>query len=321
MADSFTELADSFTELVNRLIDDIIDYQKLFKDYKLAQDLFSNDSSNWDYLNKHEKKIKDSDYKKDEITYKIDSLYKESLNYNYYYYDCPLQVYINHFESRFSEFKGYYLDGELLDFLKREINIFNNPEKHKDLQKIPEDASNGFLPLVNYSEFKFKNNAKYEISKSKKIEYLSEKLKQFGLKVEFHQPDPIYDSFYNIETKIEPYYEIVQIEKNNQNSDNVVSTDLENQVLSNQKLKTDLSVPQLSLLFKMINDLKPKIFNTKSDADLFRFISANFQTKKSSDKGISINKLRNEFSSPELNAIEFWEKHLHTMLSILKKLK
>ena len=34
----------------------------------------------------------------------------------------------------------------------------------------------------------------------------------------------------------------------------------------------------------MINDLKPKIFNTKSDAELFRFISANFQTKKSSEK-------------------------------------
>lgn len=87
------------------------------------------------------------------------------------------------------------------------------------------------------------------------------------------------------------------------------------------KLKTDLSVPQLSLIFKMINDLKPKIFNTKSDAELFRFISANFQTKKSSEKGISTQKLRNEFNTPELKSIEFWEKHLHTMLSNVRKLK
>lgn len=90
---------------------------------------------------------------------------------------------------------------------------------------------------------------------------------------------------------------------------------------STPKLKTDLSVPQLSLLFKMINDLKPTIFNTKSDAELFRFISANFQTKKSTDKGISTQKLRNEFSNPEYNSIEFWEKHLHTMLSNIRKLK
>ncbi|NRD21530.1 hypothetical protein HNV08_15855 [Winogradskyella eckloniae] len=87
------------------------------------------------------------------------------------------------------------------------------------------------------------------------------------------------------------------------------------------KLKTDLSVPQLALLFKMINDLKPKIFNTKSDAELFRFISANFQTKKSSEKGISTQKLRNEFNTPNLKAIEFWEKHLRTMISESRKLK
>ena len=90
---------------------------------------------------------------------------------------------------------------------------------------------------------------------------------------------------------------------------------------STPKLKTDLSVPQLSLVFKMINDLKPKVFNTKSDAELFRFISANFQTKKSTEKGISTQKLRNEFNNPDIKAIEFWEKHLHTMLSELRKLK
>jgi hypothetical protein len=93
------------------------------------------------------------------------------------------------------------------------------------------------------------------------------------------------------------------------------------QIQSTLMLKTDFSVPQLSLLFKMVNDLKPKVFNTKSDAELFRFISANFQTKKSSEKGISTQKLRNEFSNPEFNSIEFWEKHLHTMLSNIRKLK
>jgi hypothetical protein len=93
------------------------------------------------------------------------------------------------------------------------------------------------------------------------------------------------------------------------------------QIQSTPKLKTDFSVPQLSLLFKMVKDLKPKVFNTKSDAELFRFISANFQTKKSTEKGISTQKLRNEFNNPDIKAIEFWEKHLHTMLSNIRKLK
>jgi hypothetical protein len=88
------------------------------------------------------------------------------------------------------------------------------------------------------------------------------------------------------------------------------------------KLKVNLSVPQLALLFKMINDLKPTVFNLKSEAELHRFISANFQTKQSDpEKGISTQKLRNEFNSPDYKAIEFWEKHLRTMQAEIKKLK
>ncbi len=88
------------------------------------------------------------------------------------------------------------------------------------------------------------------------------------------------------------------------------------------KLKVNLSVPQLALLFKMINDLKPTVFNVKSEAELHRFISANFQTKSSDpDKGISENKLRILFNQSDSKAIEFWEKHLRTMLAEIKKLK
>jgi hypothetical protein len=72
----------------------------------------------------------------------------------------------------------------------------------------------------------------------------------------------------------------------------------------------------------MVNDLKPTVFNVKSEAELHRFISANFQTKQSNpEKGISTQKLRNEFNSPDYKAIEFWEKHIRTMQAEIKKLK
>lgn len=88
-----------------------------------------------------------------------------------------------------------------------------------------------------------------------------------------------------------------------------------------ERLQTNLSVPELALLFKMTNELKPVIYKTKTKEELFQFISDNFQTKKSTKKGISANKLRNEFSNPDFKAIEFWEKNLYTMLSQLKKIK
>ncbi|WP_336070313.1 hypothetical protein [Mesoflavibacter sp. CH_XMU1404-2] len=88
------------------------------------------------------------------------------------------------------------------------------------------------------------------------------------------------------------------------------------------KLKVNLSVPQLAFLFKMINDLKPSIFNLKSEAELHRFISANFQTKSSDPvKGISENKLRILFNSPDPKAAEFWEKHIRTIQAEIKNLK
>ncbi|MBK8516076.1 MAG: hypothetical protein IPL55_07235 [Saprospiraceae bacterium] len=89
----------------------------------------------------------------------------------------------------------------------------------------------------------------------------------------------------------------------------------------NNKLKTNLSVPQLAQLFKLIHELKPQIFNVASDAELHRFISMNFETKKSNESGISTEKLRQLFHTPEPNAAEFWEKHLYTMIHNTKKNK
>lgn len=87
------------------------------------------------------------------------------------------------------------------------------------------------------------------------------------------------------------------------------------------KLKTNLTVPEIAFLFKMLKELKPQIFNTESDAELFRFISANFETKRSTEEGISTQKLRNLFSDPELKAVKFWEKHFHTFIAEVKKYK
>ncbi len=87
------------------------------------------------------------------------------------------------------------------------------------------------------------------------------------------------------------------------------------------RLKTNLSVPQLALLFKMLSDLKPGIFNINSEAELLRFISANFETKQSKEEGISTDKLRILFNQPDSKAADFWEKHCYTILAEIKKFK
>jgi len=90
---------------------------------------------------------------------------------------------------------------------------------------------------------------------------------------------------------------------------------------NNPKLKTNLSVPELALLFKLLKDLKPNIFDIKSEAELHRFISTNFETKRTGDKDISTQKLRSQFNQPESKAAEFWEEKLRLMLADVKKFK
>ena len=90
---------------------------------------------------------------------------------------------------------------------------------------------------------------------------------------------------------------------------------------TNPKLKTNLSVPELALLFKLLKDLKPNIFDIKSEAELHRFISTNFETKRTGDKDISTQKLRSQFNQPESKAAEFWEEKLRLMLADVKKMK
>lgn len=84
-------------------------------------------------------------------------------------------------------------------------------------------------------------------------------------------------------------------------------------------IKTNLSVGDLALLFRMLFELKPDIFDVKTKAELFRFISSNFTTKKSKEGEISIDTITKKFNSPEKSAKELWSAHLHTLLAFLKK--
>jgi hypothetical protein len=82
-------------------------------------------------------------------------------------------------------------------------------------------------------------------------------------------------------------------------------------VTTNKKLKTTLTVPELVLLFKLLNELKPDIFDEKYKEDLVQFIVANFETKGTSS--LKADSVRNKFSEFNKNARDFWLKHISTL--------
>ncbi len=80
------------------------------------------------------------------------------------------------------------------------------------------------------------------------------------------------------------------------------------------KLRTNLSVPQLALLFKELNKLKPNIFDIKTNTELYQFISDSFTTKQSAGD-ISTKSIKNKFEDPNQTTIDFWADKFRKMLS------
>lgn len=86
-----------------------------------------------------------------------------------------------------------------------------------------------------------------------------------------------------------------------------------------EKLKVNLSVPQLAYLFRLLYELKPDIFDIKSKTELYRFISDNFITKGVGEGGISLKNLNNQFTTPEKNTAKYWAVLLRMMLERARK--
>ncbi len=89
-------------------------------------------------------------------------------------------------------------------------------------------------------------------------------------------------------------------------------------IKENPKLKTNLSVPQLSYLFKMLMDCKPAILDVKSNTEVYRFIESNFTTK-GKDDGPTVASLNNHYSKVDKEVANFWVEKLKKMLADARK--
>ncbi len=192
------------------------------------------------------------------------------------------------------------LDESKLNYLKQDLEEYIEYEKNELTAQIPQQDKQQYI---------FDLDAKYPgiIDKNTKI----------GFNGESYLDIDYFSHFYPTEF-VNLYILLNLLNSELGKKNNRPNTDL---VIERNRLKTNLSVPQLALLFSSLNELKPNIFTVSSEAELHRFISLNFETKKSPSEGISTNKLRNLFSSPDPKDAGFWITHLHTIVTNLRKVK
>ena len=75
----------------------------------------------------------------------------------------------------------------------------------------------------------------------------------------------------------------------------------------------------LIYLFKMLNDVKPEIFDIEAKTELSNFIAANFITKATEKEGIKPNSVYNLFSNTEKKVANYWVDILKKMLEDARK--
>lgn len=234
------------------------------------------------------------------------------------------------FGSLFDEIRNNeYGKLKLYNLLKEQTNLEIEPLKYllSDLD---------FYLFIEKDEFE-SNISTEEIEE--KIKIFQEK----GLEIPYHKSTPVEDltekqkenrkkinlviePSINKESLMYPFefyslYEFKRILTSEINKHTKTIEENTSTTSTNPKLKTNLSVPELALLFKLLKDLKPNLFELKSDAELHRFISTNFETKKTGENDISTQKLRILFNQPDPKAAEFWETNLRILLADVKKLK
>ena len=226
--------------------------------------------------------IRNSDYGK----LKLHNILKEKTNFEL----DPLKYFLN--------------DLELYLFVEKDE--FESGISAEEIQKRVDEYNEKGLPIPYFKQTLVENLTEKQIENRKKINIsLEPSIDTEALMYPFE--------FYSL-------YEFKRIILNEIKKHDKVEES--NTVTSNNpKLKTNLSVPELALLFKLLKDLKPNIFDIKSEAELHRFISTNFETKRTGDKDISTQKLRSQFNQPESKAAEFWEEKLRLMLADVKKIK
>ena len=85
-------------------------------------------------------------------------IYRKSKKENFYFFDCPFEVYINHFDPRKIKFLEGHIDAEESHFIQQEIDHLEQPAKHKTI-KIKYRFINKYLldnggESIDFSRFK-----------------------------------------------------------------------------------------------------------------------------------------------------------------------
>jgi len=206
-------------------------------------------------------------------------IYKKSVEENYYFFDCPAEVYINHYENRKRRFLNNYIDSNESDFVNAEIKNLENPKQYQIIT-IKYKCINKFLAKKNKEFINFNHLRASKNSNSNIIEF-----KQKSAIINYTQLIKTNDTWkYSHRNKIKFLkLKLVEIKENSLSQLPEKSEDL------NSK---QLSTNQIVILFDKVGIFSLPAFDSAYKAQLNTLLS-DVLNKNSSKIKKSIRKLEN----------------------------
>jgi hypothetical protein len=240
-------------------------------------------------------------------------IYSEKLNCNFQlnYNSCNSPYdYQKHLEKLYVKFKETIQSRFSVSHHK-----ISDLEKLSDIKTIISETIDRFQTIDNKTSYIIQEPLYY---KTDTVVNLKQTLFSLSLQNQNNEFQSIFQSYLSIQyqflkdalTFIENKIELIKysIEMKNSNSS---TENTDTSLTADNKINTKLSVAQLAYLYKCLNNEKG-ILKERNKAALYRKISRNYRSSRQ-DK-ISPDSIRNKFSSPEANAIDFWiEKFTHLM--------
>ncbi|SHI61101.1 hypothetical protein SAMN04488096_10324 [Mesonia phycicola] len=159
------------------LAEEICDEIKKFRKWVQAEgDLIARKKESGDESYIPEEMYFDSKYTGDSIHIEqlLVDLYKNSVKDNFFFYDCPLQVYKHHYQSRLNDYLQEYIDANELDFIQDELT---------DLEKTFENR--WLFNEINYYSFT-RDNKFFKQTLEKKKVYLQAKRTRIKNSIKFN---------------------------------------------------------------------------------------------------------------------------------------
>jgi hypothetical protein len=268
--------------------------------------------------------------KTDPIKYSCYNIFIKALEYNYPYKTTVLS------------FKYSMRDN--LDYLKKEILnnliLLKQDERKLYLNRLKYEVGNHrqhvwanaghlekwYLKYNTEAEdsifFRSPDNPIYEILMADRPHFYETKEEGFNIDTEQIQ-DEFFNYYYGY--YVEAAFLFID-EQINEVSPNPGSNSLHPGTHSQQpvqapttKLKVNITVPQLAYLFKMLNDVKPEIFDIEAKTELSNFIASNFITKATEKEGIKTKSVYNLFSDTDKKVATYWVDILKKMLEDARK--